>query len=171
MNYITHSLGGAAAGMAVFAAAGSGDPVQQTAVMAGAVLGSLFLDIDHKQSWMGHKVPLIADIASSLFKHRGFLHTPVFVLLTWIVLTAGIHALPLSSFQFDLAVLFCRGFIPGMLSHLVLDTLNIQGIMWAWPVSEKRQHVLPIRTGSLGETAVCLGLAVMLFLAGVDVWS
>lgn len=171
MNYITHSLGGVAAGMTVLAAAGSTDPVQQTAVMAGAVLGSLFPDIDHKQSWMGHKAPLIADIASSLFKHRGFLHTPAFALLTWIVLIVGIHALPLSSFQFDLALLFCRGFIPGMFSHLVLDTLNIQGIMWAWPVSKSRQHILPIRTGSLGETVVCLGLVAMLFLAGVDVYG
>ncbi|WP_206457901.1 metal-dependent hydrolase [Anaerovorax sp. IOR16] len=162
MNYITHSLGGVAAGFAVISATGISDPVQQTTVVTGAVLGSLFLDIDHRQSWIGHKAPIAAEVASGLFKHRGFLHTPVFILLIWILLSAGIPIWFGGSPQLHLAILFKQGFVPGMLSHLILDTLNIQGIMWLWPISKKRQHILPIRTGSLGEVAVCAVLSAVL---------
>lgn len=160
MNYITHSLGGVAAGLLVISAGNTIEPVQQAAIMGGAILGSLFPDIDHRRSWIGHKLPLVADVAAGLFKHRGAIHTPVFIFVVSIVLGllnwGWMHEL---SF---LATCFIRGFIPGMVSHLVLDTLNVQGIMWMWPISDKRLHILNIRTNSIMETVTCVLLAVCL---------
>lgn len=163
LNYITHSLGGVAVGMAVLGTTGIGDPIQQTTIMGAAVLGALFPDIDHKQSWMGHKAPIVAEIVSGLFKHRGFLHTPVFIMAVWTVLTIGMQIWLESPDELYVALLFRNAFISGMLSHLILDILNIQGIMWLWPVSKKRQHILSIRTGSLGETVACAALGAVLF--------
>lgn len=161
MNYVTHSLGGIAAGLVMLSAGNVVDPVQQTTIMAGAVLGSLFPDIDHRQSWIGHKLPIAAEIMAGLFKHRGAVHTPVFVLIVSIILGmlnwGWLHDLNY------LAAYFIQGFIPGMISHLILDTLNVQGIMWLWPITTKRFHLLSIRTNSIMETVVCIALGVCLY--------
>lgn len=169
MNCITHSLGGVVAGVAVCSVTGICDPIYQAAVMTGAVLGSLLPDIDHRKSWIGHKLPFIASILSGLFKHRGFLHTPLFIFIMWGFLSYAIPIWLGGSRELYEATLFCKGLIPGMLSHLILDTLNVQGIMWFWPVSKQRWHILPIRTGSLGEALVCVALGVML-LRQYNVW-
>ncbi|WP_312651892.1 metal-dependent hydrolase [Aminipila sp.] len=161
MNYVTHSLGGVAAGLVIVSAGNITDPVQQSTIMTGAILGSLFPDIDHRQSWIGHKLPIAADILAGLFKHRGAIHTPVFVLIVSIILGmlnwGWLHDLNY------LATYFIKGFIPGMVSHLILDTLNVQGIMWLWPISTKRVHVLSIRTNSMMEAVVCIVLAACLY--------
>ncbi|WP_312353311.1 metal-dependent hydrolase [Aminipila sp.] len=161
MNYVTHSFGGVAAGLAVIAAASVTDPVQQTTLMTGAVLGSLFPDIDHRKSWIAHKAPIAANIMAGLFKHRGAIHTPVFVL----IVGAALGLLNwgwLREFNY-LAAYFIQGFIPGMISHLILDTLNVQGIMWLWPISDKRFHILRIRTNSAMEAVVCMVLGACLY--------
>lgn len=160
MNYVTHSLGGVAAGLVVISVGNVVEPAQQAALMTGALLGSLFPDIDHRQSWMGHKLPITAEIVSGIFKHRGAIHTPVFVAITAIVL-GMLNWTWLQDLNY-LAAYFIQGFIPGMISHLVLDTLNVQGIMWLWPISKKRFHLLSIRTSSFMETIVCIVLGVCL---------
>lgn len=163
MNYITHALGGVAAGLVVISTTGIQDPIQKTTVMTGAVLGSLFADIDHPKSWIANKVSVIGSIISSLFKHRGFLHTPLFVLITWALISYAIPIWLYRSVELCRVILFCKGFIPGMLSHLILDTLNVQGIMWLFPISTKRLHILSIRTGGVGEAVVCALLGAVLF--------
>jgi len=163
MNYITHALGGVAAGLAVISAVGTHEPVQESIIMTGAVLGSLFPDIDHPKSWITNKVPLAGTIISRLFKHRGFLHTPLFVLITWAFISFFIPMWIKEAVELHKVLLFFNGFIPGMLSHFILDTLNVQGIMWLYPISQKRFNLLSIRTGSFGEAVVCAVLSIMLF--------
>lgn len=161
MNYVTHSLGGVAAGLLMISANNVNEPTYQTTMMAGAVLGSLFLDIDHPKSWIANKMPMVSDVMSGVFKHRGFVHTPLFIIIVSIVLNTlnwgWLHELHY------LAPYFIKGFVPGMLSHLILDTLNVQGIMWLWPISTKRLHILGIRTNSLMEAVVCLLLGICLY--------
>lgn len=161
MNYVTHAMGGAAAGMITVSAGNVTDPIQQTALMSGAVLGALFIDIDHNQSWAGHKFPVIAALTSTIFKHRGPVHTPVFVLCMGIL----VYAVNLAFLQefWEFSNPFFLGFVPGMISHLLLDTLNVQGIMWLWPLSDKRISLLPIRTNSIFEGVVCLVLGAAIY--------
>ncbi|QHI73302.1 metal-dependent hydrolase [Aminipila terrae] len=161
MNYVTHGLGGVAAGLAMISAVNATDHIQQTTIMTGAVLGSLFPDIDHRKSWISHKIPIASNIISGLFKHRGVIHTPVFVLAISVVLSM-LNWGWLHEFNSQ-AIYFIWGFIPGMFSHLILDTLNVQGIMWFWPLSAKRFHILKIRTNSAMEAVVCLVLGACLY--------
>lgn len=107
-------------------------------------IGSLLPDIDHQYSLMGRYNPF-ADI----MKHRGFCHTIPFVLLISII------------FSF----LPFRGHFPlmfGLISHLVLDTLNPSGIMWLFPVSNKKFSFNICKTGS-PEESIIFGLC-MLYL-------
>ena len=161
MNYITHSIGGVGAGLLVLYAAGHGpNEIAQATIMSGAVLGSLFPDIDHQQSYISHKAPIASLAASTAFKHRGFLHSPIFIFLVGILLTAGSRTM-LSGSQLLLANQFILGFIPGMLSHIILDTFNKQGIPWLWPY-KKRFRLLAIRTDSIMETAFAVLLSVLI---------
>jgi inner membrane protein len=98
--------------------------------------------------------------ASTAFKHRGFLHSPVFILLAGILLTAGTRAM-LTGSRLQLANYFIAGFLPGMLSHIILDTFNKQGIPWLWPY-KKRFRLLSIRTDSIMETAFAILLSILI---------
>ncbi len=150
MNYITHGIGGVGAGLLMASVLGSKSPeLVQPVMLSGAVIGSLFPDIDHHQSYIARKIPMISVIVSSVFKHQGFLHSPLFLILAGIV-TVGISNTMLMGEQQSTANLFLFGFLPGIFSHIVLDTLNIQGIPWLWP-SKKRFHILSIRTNSGAE--------------------
>lgn len=162
MNYITHSIGGVGAGLLALSTAGHGsNEIAQAAIMSGALVGALFPDIDHQQSYISHKAPVASLAVSTAFKHRGFLHSPVFILLAGILLTAGSRSM-LSGSQMLLANQFILGFIPGMLSHIILDTFNKQGIPWLWPY-KKRFRILTIRTDSIFETAFALFLSALIF--------
>lgn len=161
MNYITHSIGGVGAGLLVLSAAGYGsNEIAQAAIMSGALVGSLFPDIDHQQSYISHKAPVASLAASTVFKHRGFLHSPVFILLAGMLLTAGSRTM-LSGSQLLLANQFILGFIPGMLSHIILDSFNKQGIPWLWPY-KKRFRLLTIRTDSIMETAFAVLISILI---------
>lgn len=161
MNYITHSIGGIGAGLLILSAAGfEPDPTAQAAVMTGALIGSLFPDIDHRQSYISHKAPVASFAASTVFKHRGFLHSPLFIILAGTILTAGSRSM-LAGTQLQTAMMFLSGFIPGMISHIILDTFNKQGIPWLWPYS-KRFRLLSIRTDSIMETAFAVLLSALI---------
>jgi inner membrane protein len=161
MNYITHTIGGVGTSLLVISvtSAGTGEAAQ-AAVLAGAMIGSLFPDIDHQQSYISQKVPIASFAASTVFKHRGFLHSPAFILLAGILLIVGSRTM-LSGMQQQFANQFLSGFLPGMLSHIILDTFNKQGIPWLWPY-KKRFRLLPIRTDSIMETAFAILLTVLI---------
>lgn len=160
MNYITHGIGGLGAGLTAAASIGNVDDVSKATIIAGALLGSLIIDIDHRKSYIGRKVPVASQFSSAVFKHRGFLHTPLFIILISIILPTGI--LLLSSSEQIWANLFITGFIPGMLSHIILDTFNKGGISWLWPISKKRYRLLSIKTDSMTETIFALFLACLI---------
>lgn len=174
MTYLTHALGGALAGTAVLAVLDPADKVAAAAIMTGAVIGSLLPDIDHSRSKISRSsaVAQITSYAvSAVAKHRGFFHTPLFVLILAVVLGSAIQILQGKELVLAAWSLYF-GLLQGMLSHLLLDTCNPGGIMWLYPVSSKRISILPIKTGGLGEIAVAIGLAgVLAAWYGVDVMS
>lgn len=172
MTYITHALGGAIAGAAVTSSMAVDDKVAVAAVMTGAVLGSLLPDIDHTRSKIS-KSSAAAQAASyavaAVTKHRGFFHTPLFILLVAAILSMPIQ-FGLSGDIHHIAWMAYIGLIPGMLSHLLLDTCNPGGIMWLYPMRDKKFSLLPIKTSSLGEMGVTIVLAVVLaVIYGVDI--
>lgn len=129
--------------------------------MTGAFVGSLIPDIDHTQSTVGRKVPIlsypiafIGKICSkSKFKfikaigkscsHRGILHSgilyAILTLLTYYMITEPIIKV------------LCLGLCCGCFSHLIADTFNPSGIPWLLPLTFKRFHIMKISTGSIWE--------------------
>ena len=155
MTAKTHILGGILAGELV-CIAGISTAVSAPALLAGAVAGSLLPDIDHRGSKISRSgaAGRVASLAvSAVTTHRGVIHTPAFILALGAVLGAA-------SFFADwtLGPALLLGLMVGMLSHLVLDTLNPSGIMWFWPISRKRFHLASIRTNSLFEWVTATAL-------------
>lgn len=114
-----------------------------------AAIGSLLPDIDHPSSMLSTSNGAAKALSSSVTavtKHRGFTHTIPFMLLVAI----GFGYLLTGKIPYSSLLVFALS--AGMLSHLVLDTLNEKGIMWLWPVVRTPIHIASIRTGSKQET-------------------
>lgn len=100
----------------------------------------------------------------TIWKHRGIVHTPLFltILLVFIIIGENHLSANGSNNFFYLNVIFVLSF----LSHLLLDSLNIVGIMWFYPFSKKAYSLKLMESGSLPEYGlVTLPLiAILVFL-------
>ena len=133
----THMLGGL-----IFAGAGlmvmqSTTPEEMGIAMAAGVYGSLLPDIDQPNSYISRHTLIHGAISRAIAgtpwgKHRRLLHTPfmaailsltLFLIMIPVQMTWGISAMLAGVFLFL-----------GMLSHLVLDSMNPQGVPWMYPV-------------------------------------
>jgi membrane-bound metal-dependent hydrolase YbcI (DUF457 family) len=90
--------------------------------------------------------------------HRGFGHSLLSLLIFTIV------ALLISSLFVDqgLAVLYSVALAAGYFSHLVLDLMTYEGVIWFWPLDEKYSLDLGpaggLLVGSLGFLALVLSI-------------
>ena len=153
----THILGGVATSVLLMAVGHDLSAVSASA----AVFGSLLPDIDHFNSKISNKnfaTKMISAVTTTIFKHRGFLHTPLFILLTGAVLFV------FGQYYCEWLNLLILPICAGMLSHLCLDTLNPQGIMWAYPFSRRRMNLLNITTSSFMEDSVVILLFGIIFM-------
>ena len=161
MTYVTHSLGGVAAGLALVHVSGISEPVTLAYVAAGALVGSLLPDIDHTRSKISNKniiTNTISHLVSIFFKHRGFLHTPVFLAILFVVIYVGVGMIPVRISAFHLAA----AILLGALSHLILDSLTPGGIMWLWPFTKKKINFASIKTSSISERIFAGAFAVLI---------
>lgn len=102
----THIVGGITASLA-FAQFSNDNPL----VLVGAgVIGALLPDICHRGSKIGRTFPIIAKLVNTVFGHRSFTHSLLFLLLVMLVLHTLIPYRAISI-----------GVIVGMASHIVLD--------------------------------------------------
>lgn len=179
----THLLGSAAASLTVAIVSGMHNPVLLGTGLACAAAGSLLPDIDHENAKLSRSNELfhaISCIVCSLTKHRHFCHTLCFAALItvgWALLFGLLGAVAenyVEAFWTELAMSsrmplfeaiarielmpYARMglvyLLVGILSHLLLDTLNPEGIMWLYPVRKQRFHLLSIKTDSVGELLV-----------------
>ena len=150
MTADTHVLGGALAGTA-FALCTNTQPLLMTGI---AAVAALIPDIDTCTSRMGRKLFPVSLVLQATVGHRTVFHAP----LPYIVLSGILTLIFPGS-----AVYLAAGFI-GILSHLLLDLLTVEGIPLLYPLPG-RVHLLPIRTRGLGELLVRAVLLVSLFLA------
>ncbi|BBP92260.1 hypothetical protein BsIDN1_58780 [Bacillus safensis] len=118
----THIMGGIAASTAVAYYYGF-DPVIMAA--AGSA-GALIPDLCHTKSKIGRKFPLLSALISSVFGHRTFTHSLLFLLIIYFLATTYI---PNDSLSIGLLV--------GMASHLILDAGTVNGIKFLFPASIK----------------------------------
>ena len=162
MLWRTHFLAGAAAGLLL---AGHHADLRTAAMSAGvAGVAALLPDLDDPHSKVGHVIPLISWAIKTTVGHRGPLHSlagagvmsllAAFVMRFWYAHTLVFgHMVPL------VAV--------GYVSHLVMDSLNPQGVPWLWPV-EAHFRVPLVQTGGLLEHLAVT--PAMLVLCGWLIW-
>lgn len=121
--------------------------------ITGAVIGSLFPDIDHRGSYLGRKAKITSTITNALFGHRGITHSPI-------VMGAFVFFLYLLSKLFIVTSPFIKlwfiGFFLGILSHIFLDMLTKGGVPLLYPFSKKKISLTNIKTGSVGEKVIMI---------------
>ncbi|PCK20037.1 hypothetical protein CEY02_15465 [Bacillus pumilus] len=142
----THIMGGIAASTAVAYYYGL-DPITMTA--AGSV-GALIPDLCHTKSKIGRKFPLLSTLISSVFGHRTFTHSLLFLLIIYFIATTYI---PNDSLSIGLLV--------GMASHLILDAGTVNGIKFLFPATIKVRLPFYVKTGSTGEQVVLAALTIV----------
>lgn len=205
MEYKTHKVGGLCAGAIAstvltsqFAATSYPltNPVMIGTVITvvSATVGSLLPDIDHSNSYISRKNPLVAFVVKiflslsqlitnillffcpwiskerkknilSGMEHRGIFHT--------LLMTVGIYFLSgyiISLFKgFPYGECVQIGIVAGYLSHLLVDMMTVGGVMLLYPLItyKFRWPFLKLRTGEnegLGKLIIIVISAILLFL-------
>ncbi len=122
----THIMGGIASAAAV-AHYQHYDPT--IFIIAGA-FGAVLPDICHGGSKIGRRFPLISKVINTIFGHRTFTHSLLFLLLVGYLLTL---------FTDNSSIIM--GVLVGMVSHFILDAATKNGIKLF--LSSQYHHSLP----------------------------
>jgi len=126
--------------------------------ITGAVIGSLFPDIDHRGSYLGRKAKITSTITNALFGHRGITHSPIvmgtFVFFLYLLSKLFIVTSPFIKLWFI-------GFFLGILSHIFLDMLTKGGVPLLLPFTKKRISLTKMKTGSMGEKLVMIIMVIV----------
>ncbi|WP_318618277.1 metal-dependent hydrolase [Sporosarcina sp. YIM B06819] len=149
----THIVGGIAASLA-YAHFANHDPI----LMLGAgVVGALLPDICHSGSKIGRKLPLLSKLINTVFGHRTFTHSLLFLVTVAVLLNAFIPSEALKV-----------GFLVGMVSHYVLDMATKKGIKLLFPLSMTVRFPVTTKTGSKIESIMFGILALLSFYFGYE---
>ncbi|UOQ84102.1 metal-dependent hydrolase [Gracilibacillus salinarum] len=152
----THLMGGIATATVV-ATYTEYDPV--LFIAAGAI-GGLIPDICHGGSKIGRRFPLLSKIINSIFGHRTFTHSLLFIVVMRFVLT-----------MFITNQSIIMGVLAGMVSHFVLDAMTKNGIKLFYPVNITVRFPVTTRTGGAVEHVVLLVLTIVTIYYGKDIIS
>lgn len=162
----THRLGGIMVGLGMLSIVPQ-DPVVIAGSLACSVVGSLFPDLDHKNSTISKKAGVVGGLTSTVFTHRGIMHAPLIYTIVYLMLFS-IAPLPYS--------VFLTSWYFGVLSHLIFDMFNPGGIPLLFPFSKKKFRIMGIPTGSVGEavfrvvmTFSCVGFALYIAMGQIGV--
>ncbi|MFJ5768996.1 metal-dependent hydrolase [Psychrobacillus sp. NPDC093180] len=152
----THIIGGITASLA-FAQTSN----YETVLLVGAgVVGSLIPDICHGGSKIGRKLPLLSKIISTLFGHRSFTHSLLFLFLIGILL---------KSFVTNESIV--AGIIVGMASHYILDMATKNGIKLLYPIKVTVRFPITTKTGGAVEDVVFAALSLLTVYYGYGVFT
>ena len=152
----THITGGIAASLA-FAQITNYEPV----ILIGAgVIGALIPDICHGGSKIGRSFPVLSKIINTLFGHRTFTHSLLFLVLMAALMNAFIPNESVSA-----------GILIGMASHLLLDMATKNGIKLLFPFKITIRFPITARTGGAAEHAVFAALSLLSVYFGFGVFS
>lgn len=154
MLWYTHLMAGAATGLIAGSHIGARGILTAAAVSGFA---SLIPDIDSPKSVLGRSLPIFSWGAKLTVGHRGVLHS----LLAAVAASWLLTFVPVLSHHS-----WC--FFLGYVSHLVLDTLNPEGVPLFWPLTLRVS--LPLaETGGFFEKLVLRPLLAVVFCLAVIV--
>jgi len=115
----------------------------------GLVIGSFFPDIDEPNSYIGKKLSFLSKPLREIgLKHRTLTHSIFFPFILFLII----------AFIPDLDTFFIKGFIVGIILHIIGDAITISGVPIFYPISKKRYFLLPsflrFKVGSTVEKVI-----------------
>lgn len=116
-----------------------------------SVLGELAPDIDTVNSTISLRIPIIPKIINRKFGHRGLLHSPLFLVLSWLVIGR----------QNLIGNVFCIGY----LGHLVQDLFTCAGLPLLFPFDKKKISLFPYHSGGIMDYVMTSVLIILLLTA------
>ncbi|MFD1413671.1 metal-dependent hydrolase [Oceanobacillus jeddahense] len=143
----THIMAGITATTAIVAITDAYQP--EWFIAAGAV-GGLLPDICHSGSKIGRRFPAISKVVNTIFGHRTFTHSLLFLVLV---------AFVLSKFVSNPSI--TMGILVGMVTHFILDAFTKQGIKLLYPAKVTIRFPFAATTGGKAEGIVLLALTVV----------
>ena len=152
----THIIGGLAASLA-FASVSNYEPV----LLVGAgVIGAIIPDICHGGSKIGRKFKVLSKVINTLFGHRSFTHSLLFLVLMGVLL---------NSFVDNESIVL--GILVGMASHYILDMATKNGIKLLYPFKITVRFPITTRTGGKVEYLVFAILSLLTVYFGYEVFG
>lgn len=115
----------------------------------GSYFGSVLPDIDMKSSYISKKIPIVYKLFGKNFKHRGFTHSLIFLLILW---GCASSLVGLSGGDY-IVKLFFYGLLIGYISHIALDLFTSDGVYLFAPYN-KIIKLANIKTNSKKEKRV-----------------
>ncbi|WP_419961253.1 metal-dependent hydrolase [Psychrobacillus sp. BM2] len=152
----THIIGGLAASLA-FAQVTDYEPIL---VVGAGVVGALIPDICHGGSKIGRKFKVLSKVINTLFGHRSFTHSLLFLVLIAILLTSFIDNESIVT-----------GILVGMASHYILDMATKNGIKLLYPLKITVRFPITTRTGGTVEYLVFAVLSLLTVYFGYGVFG
>lgn len=114
--------------------------------VATTMVGSLFPDIDSSTSKLGSKMKITSTIINKLFGHRGFLHSPLFIVFMMWLLNHIFTSNNIQTYS-----LLWQGFAFGMMTHLLCDMMTKGGIPILYPFNRVKISFTFMKSGSKWE--------------------
>ena len=130
------ALGMAAGAYGAYMIMKTGTESTAAAFGISTAIGSIFPDIDMPGSTISRRCRITSTVINRRFGHRGFLHTPLFYAIVFLVIKALGH---------EGAALY--GFCFGAALHILQDMCTRGGIMLFFPILRWRIHLTPFRSG------------------------
>lgn len=151
MNYRAHKIGGTCSGIITSALLFADNPtiinlISATLIICGASFGSIMPDIDKPTSKIGRKL-FIKPISSYIHKkygHRTITHSAILSLIFLSLLIGSSYMFREVPFYFYSN--FTIGFSVGYVSHLILDSLTVEGIPLFYPFDKTKYRFMKFKT-------------------------
>ncbi len=119
-------------------------------------IGTLLPDLDHNDSTIGKRFPIISWLTEKILGHRGLYHSFFGLFFTTLLFYLFFKTLSIGSWRM---LTFAVGL--GFVSHLMTDSMTIHGVKWLPPFKEF--HIKgPIRTGSTIESIIFISLILII---------
>ena len=114
-----------------------------------ALISAIFLDIDEEDSFIGRRTKPLSNITNLIFKHRGFIHSFLFISLISIIIWSfyGNYYIP---------------FLMGTTSHLFLDSLTPMGVRILYPLKFRTRFIF--KTAGFFDYLFFLGILIALIV-------
>ena len=161
-----HLIAGTVCGVCVGASAIIAPGNTSYLIACGAVgttmIGSLLPDIDSRTSKLGSKMKIASFLANKLFGHRGFLHSPLFIVFMMWLLNLIFTKNNISEYS-----LLWQGLAFGMINHLFCDMMTKGGIPILYPFSKMKLSFTFMKSGSKWEFIPLILMCVLTVVATI----